>query len=130
VSEPGEAVAETRICEFVLPPDTNHLGTLYGGILMGWMDKAAGIAAFRQAGSAAVVTAAVDKLSFRVPIRQGQLVELFAQVESRGRTSMVVRVEVHREDPVTRTRELCTVGTFTMVAVDEAGVPTPVRRPG
>ena len=42
---------------------------------------------------------------------------------------MVVRVEVHREDPVRRTRELCTVGTFTMVAVDEAGVPTPVRGP-
>ena len=42
---------------------------------------------------------------------------------------MVVRVEEHLEDPVTRTRELCTVGTFTMVAVDEAGVPTPVRGP-
>ena len=124
----GEGVPETRICEFVLPPDTNHLGTLYGGTLMGWMDKAAGIAAVRYAGSE-VVTAAVDKLEFRVPIRQGQLVELFAQVESQGRTSMVVRVEVHREDPVTRTRELCTVGTFTMVAVDEAGVPTPVRGP-
>jgi acyl-CoA hydrolase len=125
----GEGVPETRICEFVLPPDTNHLGTLYGGTLMGWMDKAAGIAAVRYAGSPEVVTAAVDKLEFRVPIRQGQLVELLAQVESQGRTSMVVRVQVHREDPVTRTRELCTVGTFTMVAVDEAGIPTPVRGP-
>ena len=129
MSEPGESAPETRICEFVLPPDTNHLGTLYGGTLMGWMDKAAGIAAFRHAGSPAVVTAAVDKLAFRVPIHQGELVELLAQVESQGRTSMVVRVEVHREDPVTRTRELCTVGTFTMVAVDDAGVPTPVRGP-
>ena len=130
MSDPGAPAAETRICEFVLPPDTNHLGTLYGGILMGWMDKAAGIAAFRHAGSPAVVTAAVDQLSFRVPIRQGELVELFAEVESQGRTSMVVRVEVHREDPVTRTRELCTVGTFTMVAVDDGGVPTPERAPG
>jgi acyl-CoA hydrolase len=130
VSEPRGSVAETRICEFVLPPDTNHLGTLYGGTLMGWMDKAAGIAAYRYSGSPAVVTAAVDELAFRVPIRQGQLVELFAQVESHGRTSMVVRVEVHREDAVTRTRELCTVGTFTMVAVDEAGLPTPVRGTG
>ena len=51
MSEPGESAPETRICEFVLPPDTNHLGTLYGGTLMGWMDKAAGIAAFRHAGS-------------------------------------------------------------------------------
>jgi acyl-CoA hydrolase len=124
VSDEGE----TRICEFVFPPDTNHMGTLYGGTLMGWMDKAAGIAAYRYSGSP-VVTAAVDKLEFRVPIHQGQLVELFAHVESQGRTSMVVRVDVHREDPVTRTRELCTVGTFTMVAVDEEGAPTPVRAP-
>jgi acyl-CoA hydrolase len=129
VSAPGRAGSETRIYEFVLPPDTNHLGTLYGGILMGWMDKAAAIAAFRHAGTAAVVTAAVDRLSFRVPIRQGELVELLASVESQGRTSMVVRVEVHREDPAHRTRELCTVGTFTMVAVDEEGLPTPVRGP-
>jgi acyl-CoA hydrolase len=76
-----------------------------------------------------VVTAAVDKLAFRVPIRHGELVELFAHVESEGRTSMVVRVDVHREDPVTRARELCTVGTFTMVALDEEGHPTPVRGP-
>ena len=130
MSEPAGPPAETRICEFVFPPDTNHLGTLYGGTLMGWMDKAAGIAAFRYAGTPVVVTAAVDKLEFRVPIRQGELVELLAHVESHGRTSMVVRVDVHREDPVTRTRELCTVGTFTMVALDEEGHPTPVRGPG
>lgn len=118
---------ETRICEFVFPPDTNHLGTLYGGTLMAWMDKAAGIAGVRRAGSAAVVTAAVDGLTFRVPIHQGELVELVARVESVGRTSMRVRVEAHREDPATGTRELCTAGTFTVVAIDATGQPTPVR---
>ena len=50
-----------------------------------------------------------------------------ARVESVGRTSMRVRVEAHREDPVSHTRELCTAGTFTMVAVDDDGRPTPVR---
>jgi len=118
---------QTRICEFVHPPDTNHMGTLYGGTLMAWMDKAAAVAGVRRAGSTTVVTAAVDGLTFRVPIREGELVELVAQVESVGRTSMSVRVEVHREDPVTRERELCTVGHFTMVALDAGGRPTPVR---
>jgi len=118
---------ETRICEFVYPPDTNHMGTLYGGTLMAWMDKAAGVAGIRRAGSTTVVTAAVDGLTFRVPIRQGELVELVAQVESVGRTSMSVRVEAHREDPVTEKRELCTVGHFTMVALDAEGRPTAVR---
>jgi acyl-CoA thioesterase YciA len=118
---------ETRMCHVVLPGDTNHLGTLYGGALMAWMDSAAGVAAMRRAGTPAVVTAAVEALEFRVAIRQGELVELVAAVESVGRTSMRVRVEAHREDPVTHSRELCTAGTFSMVAVDETGRPTPVR---
>ncbi len=40
---------------------------------------------------------------------------------------MKVRVEAYREEPVSHTRELCTEGIFTMVAVDEDGRPTPVR---
>ncbi len=123
----GRPGGETRICEFVFPSDTNHLGTLYGGTLMAWMDKAAGVAGLRRAGSTAVVTAAVDGLAFRVPIHHGELVELVARVESVGRTSMTVRVEAHREDPASGARELCTAGTFTMVAVDADGRPTPVR---
>lgn len=122
-----ERYPETRMCQFVFPGDTNHLGTLYGGTLMAWMDSAAAVAAVRRAGSAAVVTAAVDTLTFRVVIHQGELVELVARVESVGRTSMRVKVEAHREDPVAHTRELCTEGTFAMVAVDESGRPTPVR---
>ena len=118
---------ETRICHLVMPGDTNHLGTLYGGSLLAWMDEAAAVAGVRRAGSTAVVTAEVDELTFRVPIHQGQLVELVARVESVGRTSMRVRVEAHREDPVSHTRELCTAGTFTIVAVDDDGRPTPVR---
>jgi len=118
---------ETRMCQFVFPGDTNHLGTLYGGTLMAWMDSAAGVAGVRRAGSAAVVTAAVERLTFRVAIHEGELVELVARVESVGRTSMRVVVEAHREDPVGHTRELCTTGTFTMVALDAQGRPTAVR---
>ena len=127
MSERRAADVETRICELVFPSDTNHLGTLHGGTLMSWMDNAAGIAGLRRAGAAAVVTAAVERLEFRVPIHGGELVELIARVESVGRTSMSVLVEARREDPVSGDRELCTAGTFTMVAIDAEGRPTPVR---
>jgi len=127
MTTPEREYPETRMCEFVFPGDTNHLGTLYGGTPMAWMDSAAAVAGVRRAGTAAVVTAAVETLTFRVVIRQGELVELVATVESVGRTSMKVRVEAHREEPVSHTRELCTEGVFTMVAVDENGRPTPVR---
>ena len=122
----SDGVPQTRFTHLVMPADTNHLGTLYGGSLMAWMDSAAGIAGVRRAGCT-VVTAVVDELTFRVAIREGELVELVAEVESVGRTSMRVRVEAHREDPVTHTQELCTVGVFTMVALGDDGKPTPIR---
>lgn len=121
------ADAVSRMCRLVFPGDTNHLGTLYGGTLMSWMDTAAAVAGVRRAGSVAVVTAAVERLVFQVAIREGELVELVAHVESVGRTSMRVIVEAHREDPVSKSRQLCTTGVFTMVALGADGKPTPVR---
>lgn len=118
-------MTESRSLEVVFPGDTNHMGTLFGGTLMAWMDRAAYFASSRRARGT-VVTRKVDELEFRVPIRVGDFVELVSSVESVGRTSLVVVVEVHRETPETGARELCTTGRFTMVAVDENGAPRAV----
>ncbi|MFM8829114.1 MAG: acyl-CoA thioesterase [Actinomycetota bacterium] len=115
-------MTEARSLEVVFPGDTNHLGTLFGGTLMAWMDRTAYFAASRRARGT-VVTRKVDELEFRVPIHVGDFVELVATVETEGRTSMRVVVEVHREDPVDGTRELCTTGHFVMVCVNDDGTP-------
>lgn len=109
----------------VFPNDTNAHGTIFGGTLVAWMDKVAAYAAIRRAHSP-VVTAAIEGIEFTVPIHQSKLVEVYARVERVGRTSMHVRVEVSRESPATGTRSLCTVGHFTMVAVDADGRPKAV----
>ena len=116
---------EARTLELVFPNDTNSLGTIFGGTLVAWMDKAAAFAAVRRARNTCV-TAAIEGISFQSPIRLGELVEIYARVESVGRTSLRVRVEVRRENPMDGSRELCTVGYFAMVSVDERGVPQPV----
>lgn len=116
---------EARLLESVFPTDTNPQGNLFGGTLVSWMDKAAGFAAMRRARST-VVTAAIEDIAFTVPILQGELVEVHARVISVGRTSMRVRVEVSKEDPIAATRELCNVGHFTMVAIGPDRRPVPV----
>ncbi|MSO44465.1 MAG: acyl-CoA thioesterase [Thermoleophilia bacterium] len=118
-------MVEARSLEIVFPGDTNHLGTLFGGTLMAWMDRAAFLAGSRRARGT-VVTRKVDALEFRVPIFAGDFVELIGRVQSVGRTSLVVAVEVYREDPADASRELCTSGTFTMVAIGDDGVPTAI----
>jgi acyl-CoA hydrolase len=116
------------VLESVFPTDTNSRGTLFGGTLLAWMDKAAAYAAVRRARNP-VVTAAIESVSFTIPIRQGEMVVLDAEVEQVGRTSLRVRVDVYREDPSEGTRELCTVGHFAMVAIGQDGRPTPIGPP-
>jgi acyl-CoA hydrolase len=118
---------KAHLLESVFPTDSNPQGNLFGGAMVAWMDKAAGYAAMRHARSI-VVTAAIDRIEFAVSVRVGDLIEVLAEVESVGRTSMKVKVEAFREDPISQGRELCTRGEFTMVSIDQTGRPTPVPK--
>lgn len=119
-----ERPTEAHLMEVVFPDHTNHLGTLFGGQALAWMDMAAFIAASRYARKT-VVTARSEQVDFQLPIRKGQLVETIASVVEVGRSSMRVDVELVAEDLLTGERKLCTRGRFTMIALDEAGKPTP-----
>lgn len=119
------APTEARLQEMVFPHHTNHMGTLFGGQALAWMDKAAFIAASRYARRT-VVTARSEQVDFRLPIRQGQLVETIATVVGVGRTSMQVEVELVAEDLLSGERETCTRGHFVMIALDSRGRPTAV----
>ena len=122
---PAVPPTEARMIEIVFPDHTNHLGTLFGGQALAWMDKAAFIVASRYARRT-VVTARSEQVEFRVPVRQGQLVELIATVVEVGRSSMQVDVDLIAEDLISGRRELGTRGRFVMIALDEARQPTSV----
>jgi acyl-CoA hydrolase len=121
----SEPPREARIWEIVFPDHANHLGTLFGGQALAWMDKAAFIAATRFTRRT-VVTARSEQVDFHVPVRQGQLVELVARVVDVGRSSLQVEVELHAEDALAGTRHLCTRGRFTMVALAPGGALAPI----
>ena len=113
---------EARLLEMVFPDHTNHLGTMFCGQALAWMDKAAFIAPSRHARRT-VVTARSQQVDFKLPIRQGQLVEITARVVEDGRSSMQVDVELIAEDLLSGERELCTRGRFVMIALDARGRP-------
>ncbi|MBB5296436.1 acyl-CoA thioesterase [Deinococcus metallilatus] len=117
--------SRARMLELVFPKDTNYLGTAFGGFVLSLMDKAASVAAVRHARGA-VVTARMDGVDFRLPIRVGDAVALDAHVVKVGRSSMQVRVDVFRENMASGEQQLATTGFFVFVAVDEDGKPCPV----
>ncbi|HHT0595012.1 TPA: acyl-CoA thioesterase [Legionella anisa] len=111
--------------QIVFPNQVNHVGTLFGGHALEWMDMAASIAATRFTRST-VVTVASDKIEFKVPVKVGELIDLVAIVERHGKTSLTVDVKMFSEILITGERKLCTEGKFTMVAVDANMNPIPI----
>jgi acyl-CoA hydrolase len=116
---------EVRLAELIMPNQTNHYGTLFGGHALGLMDHAGWIAATRCARRT-MVTVASDRVEFKVPVRAGQLVELVARVTRIGRTSVTVGVDMYAEDVASGARRLATSGSFVFVAVDDEGRATPI----
>ena len=105
--------------------DANIAGNVHGGYLMKLCDDAAVIAATRLAGGR-VVTAAVDAMKFRSPVRVGDLVTLRSQVNAAWRTSMEVGVRVESENVATgEILHTCTA-YLTMVALGEDAKPVPL----
>lgn len=121
----GESTA--RFVEIVFPHHCNHLGTLFGGQALAWMDKAAFLVASRFAGRT-VVTVRSDRIDFREAVKLGEIVELAASVTGVGRSSMTVRVRMLSEATPGAEPRLATSGEFVMVAVDDAGRAVPVQR--
>jgi acyl-CoA hydrolase len=122
-------VAATRVetAHAVLPGHTNGMGTLFGGVVMQWIDVAAAIAAARHAGGT-VATASMDRLHFLRPVRIEEFVIVKAEVSFAAHTSMEVEVEVETENPWTGERAQATHAFLTFVSLDEQGHPRAVPR--
>jgi acyl-CoA hydrolase len=121
----SRAASITDMTEYVLPQHANVFGTVFGGQIMAWVDLCAAICAQRHAGRPCV-TAFVDDLLFKRPVRVGQVVRLRAQVRATFRTSMEIEVSVSGEDTMTGEQWPTVECLATFVAVSEDLQPTPV----
>ena len=119
---PSESAVETRY--LIMPHQANPHGTAFGGVIVAWIDMVAAMAAQRHCGKE-VVTAGIDSLAFKEPIRIGDHVTLRATVNYVSRSSMEVGVQVAREDPYTGQNVIATTAHLTFVALDENKQPTP-----
>ena len=120
---PKDSAVETRY--LLMPQQANPHGTAFGGAIVAWIDMVAAMAAQRHCGRE-VVTAGIDSLIFKEPIRIGDQVVLKATVNYVGRTSMEVGVQVVREDPYGGEAVTATTAHLTFVALDENKRPTEV----
>ncbi|ALC87271.1 acyl-CoA hydrolase [Bacillus sp. FJAT-22090] len=109
----------------ILPPDTNHHQTIFGGRVLAFIDEIAAISSMKHA-QGAVVTASIDSVDFLSSAKVGDVLELEAVVSNTGRSSMEVYVRVTSMNLITGEEQLTTESFVTMVAVDENGKPVSV----
>jgi len=104
----------------LLPRDTNSQGTVFGGIILSYIDMAGAIEAHRHTGMPAFVTVAMREVIFHKPVLVGDLVSFYAETVRVGDTSITVRVIVETERVGTTTERVrVTEAEVVYVAVDE-----------
>jgi acyl-CoA hydrolase len=124
--EPRKASGSfTVMNELVLPNDTNTFGNLMGGRLMYWMDIAAFMAVAKHCNMPAM-TVSVDNISFKNPIKIGNIVHIESRVTRAFNSSMEVYLKVWGEDHQHQYKYESNEAYFTFVALDAHGKPRSV----
>ncbi len=119
---------EPAIRVLMMPRDTNAQGTIFGGVILSYVDQAGALEARRQ-GCGRMVTVAMDKIVFHAPVQVGDLVSFWTETERIGTTSITTHVTVEAvrsADPTSRVK--VTEAQVVYVNIDLDGKPLPITR--
>jgi len=120
-------VRQPAIRVSLMPRDTNRHGTIFGGVILSYIDQAGAIVA-RLHGADRAVTIAMEKVVFHAPVQVGDVASFYGELVRIGRTSITVKVVVEAAGsgpPVVPRR--VTEAELTYVNTDESGRPIPIR---
>ncbi|KWU02543.1 acyl-CoA thioester hydrolase YciA [Vibrio toranzoniae] len=113
-----------------MPADTNANGDIFGGWIMSQLDLAGAILAQEISGGR-IATVSVSSITFKKPVKVGDVVCCYGECVKTGRTSMSIDLEVWvkpiQEDNVNMRFQVCSAN-FNYVAIDLAGKPRPILK--
>lgn len=126
--EADKPTGEQVICTMAMPKDTNGNGDIFGGWLVSQMDMGGAIFASRVC-KGRTATVAIHSLTFKRPVKVGDVIACYARIEKRGRTSLTIIIEVWALPHTKETAYKVTEGSFVFVAIDKDGRPRPIDQP-
>jgi acyl-CoA thioesterase YciA len=121
---PSPAPMQTALRVVMMPRDANNYGSIFGGVILSYIDQAGYIEA-RRHGVHRWVTASIERVDFKAPVHIGDVVSFLTQTESTGTSSVKVRIRVEADRYATGDVVHVTEAHLTMVAVNAAGKPIP-----
>jgi acyl-CoA thioesterase YciA len=111
-----------------LPRDTNQYGTIFGGVILSYIDQA-GFVEARRHGVHRWVTASIERVDFKAPVHLGDTVNFLTHTVRTGTKSVTVEVAVEAERYTSTDTVPVTSATVTLVSVDAEGRPIPFDSP-
>ena len=128
MNEPNNQQPAIRVV--MMPRDTNPMGTIFGGIILSYIDQA-GAVEFRKRSDKKMVTVAMHEVKFLAPVLVGDLVSFYTETIKIGNTSLTARVTVEaKRGRAPHETVRVTQAEVVYVALDEQGKPVTIRQAG
>ena len=112
----------------MMPRDSNAYGTIFGGIILSYIDQAGFIEA-KKHGNHRWVTVTIEKVNFKKPVFVGDVVRFFTSTLKTGSSSVTTEITVEAERFDTANKIEVTKAVMTMVSVNEDGKAIPFSSP-
>ncbi len=111
---------------FVKKSDVGYHGNLFGGVMLAWLDEAAAAYAAQAADTPRMVTKHIAGVSFQKPVRPGQIIKIYGEVEKIGKTSLRLNVEARRHSVYNGSQKIVVSTKMTFVRIDGDGEAIPI----
>ena len=113
---------------YILQKDLNAGGSLYGGVMLSWLDEAGYILASELAGCTNMATVALHNVQFKAPARLGDLIEIYGKLVRIGKTSITVNIMAETYSVVQNIRMSIIECEIVFVKIDGNGKPTEINQ--
>ena len=110
----------------VMAKDIGVHGNLFGGLLMAWIDEAAGAYATEYCCTPNMVTVRVGEFIFKKPLKAGNHLRIYGDVKELGNTSITLSIEARRYSVYNAEETVVCTTSITFVRIDDDGSPTPI----
>lgn len=113
----------TKIC---MTSDLGIHGNLFGGVMMSILDEAAASYSCQLCDTPRMVTKKVEEIVFERPVKVGNLIKIYGEVDKIGRTSISIRLEARKHNVYTGDQQLVCSTKVVFVRIDDEGGPVPI----
>jgi acyl-CoA thioesterase YciA len=113
----------TKIC---MALDIGIHGNLFGGNMMCFLDEAAAAYACQICDSPRMVTKKIEEVVFENPVKVGNIIKIYGQVDKIGNTSITLRLEARKHNVYTGQQKIVCSTRMVFVRIDDEGTPVPI----